>query len=109
MPEKIRRVRRKRRSRSLPGVESFPSFRLHLPPVRVALYVAAAAVAVLLIALFGTYSSKLYTGWRESLGPPGPRTPSRFTSRFLHPCRSHRKTKLGGHGFLAGADCPFAG
>jgi len=66
MPEKIRRVRRKRRSRSLPGVESFPSFRLHLPPVRVALYVAAAAVAVLLIALFGTYSSKLYTGWRES-------------------------------------------
>src|SRR5437867_896496 len=66
MPEKIRRVRRKRRSRSLPGVESFPSFRLHLPPVRVALYVAAAAVAVVLIALFGTYSSKLYTGWRES-------------------------------------------
>src|SRR6266571_956647 len=66
MPEKIRRVRRKRRSRALPGVESFPSFRLHLPPVRVALYVAAAAVAVLLIALFGTYSSKLYGGWHES-------------------------------------------
>ncbi len=66
MPEKIRRVRRKRRSRSLPGVESFPSFRLHLPPVRVALYLAAAAVAVLLIAVFGTYGSKLYTGWHES-------------------------------------------
>src|SRR6266567_9469384 len=66
MPEKIRRVRRKRRSRSLPGVESFPSFRLHLPPVRVALYLAAAAVAVLSIAVFGTYGSKLYTGWHES-------------------------------------------
>jgi thioredoxin-like negative regulator of GroEL len=66
MPEKIRRVRRKRRSRSLPGVESFSSLRLHLPPVRVALYVAAAAVVVLLIIVFGTYGSKLYTGWRES-------------------------------------------
>src|SRR5207253_9800917 len=66
MPEKIRRVRRKRRSRSLPGVESFPSFRLDLPPVRVALYVAAAAVAVLLLVFFGTYGSKLYTGWHES-------------------------------------------
>jgi len=66
MPEKIRRVRRKRRSRSLPGVESFSNFRLHLPPVRVALYVAAAAVAVLLIVVFGTYGSKAYTAWRES-------------------------------------------
>ncbi|HEV3243686.1 MAG TPA: tetratricopeptide repeat protein [Chthoniobacterales bacterium] len=59
-------MRRKRRSRSLPGVESFSSLRLHLPPVRVALYVAAAAVVVLLIIVFGTYGSKLYTGWRES-------------------------------------------
>src|SRR6267143_2197400 len=66
MPEKIRRVRRKRRSRSLPGVESFSNFRLHLPPVRVALFVAAAAVAVLLIVVFGTYGSKAYTAWRES-------------------------------------------
>src|SRR6266849_3410646 len=66
MPEKIRRARRKRRSQSFPGVESFPSFRLDLPPVRVALYVAAAAVAVLLLVLFGTYGSKLYTGWHES-------------------------------------------
>src|SRR3984893_4377859 len=66
MPEKIRRVRRKRRSRSLPGVESFPSFRLHLPPVRVALYVIAAAAVLLLIIIFGTYGSKLYSGWYES-------------------------------------------
>ncbi len=66
MPEKIRRVRRKRRSRSLPGVETFSSLRLHLPPVRAALYVAAAAAVLLLIIVFGTYGSKLYGGWRES-------------------------------------------
>ena len=66
MPEKIRRVRRRRRGRSLPGIEALPSFRLHLPPVRVVLYVAAAAAIVLLIILFGTYGSKLYLGWHES-------------------------------------------
>ncbi len=66
MPEKITRVRRKRRSRSLPGVESFPSFRLHLPPVRVALYISAGAAVLLLIIIFGTYGSKLYSGWHES-------------------------------------------
>src|SRR5437763_1102016 len=66
MPEKIRRVRRRRRGRSLPGIEALPSFRLHLQPVRVVLYVAAAAAIVLLIILFGTYGSKLYLGWHES-------------------------------------------
>ena len=66
MPEKIKRVRRKRRSRSLPGVESFQSLRLHLPPVRVALYVAAALVVLLLIIFFGTTGSKLYSSWHES-------------------------------------------
>src|SRR4029077_18159109 len=66
MPEKIRRVRRKRRSRSLPGVESFSSLRFHLPPVRVALYFTAAAAVVLLIIVFGTYGSKLSAGWHES-------------------------------------------
>ena len=66
MPEKIRRVRRKRRSRSLPGAETFSSLRLHLPPVRAALYVAAAAAVLLLIIVFGTYGSKLYGSWRES-------------------------------------------
>jgi len=66
MPEKIRRIRRKRRSRSFPGVESFSSLRLHLPPVRVALYVAAAAAVLLLVIVFGTYGSKLYSSWHES-------------------------------------------
>ena len=50
----------------MPGVESFSSFRLHLPPVRVAVYLAGAAVALLLIVVFGTYGSKLYTSWHES-------------------------------------------
>lgn len=66
MPEKIRRVRRKRRSHSLPGVESYPSLRLHFPPLRVAFYVGVAALAILLIIFFGTYGSKLYSEWRES-------------------------------------------
>jgi Tfp pilus assembly protein PilF len=66
MPEKIRRVRRKRRSRSLPDVESFRSLRLHFPPVRVAVYVGVAAAVLLLIVFFGTYGSKLYSNWSES-------------------------------------------
>ena len=52
MPEKIKRVRRKRRSHSLPGVESYPSLRLHFPPLRVALYATGAAIALLLIILW---------------------------------------------------------
>src|SRR5438874_10047255 len=66
MPEKIRRVRRKRRSHSLPGIETLPSFRLHLPPVRVAVFVAATAAVLLLVIVFGTYGSKLYSSWHES-------------------------------------------
>jgi Tfp pilus assembly protein PilF len=66
MPERIRRVRRRRRSHSLPGDESYPSLRLHFPPLRVALYIGAAGIALLLIIVFGTYGSKLYSGWRES-------------------------------------------
>src|SRR2546430_4916752 len=66
MPEKIRRVRRKRRSRSLPGVESLSDFRPQLSPGRIALYLAAAALALLLIVAVGTYGSKLYSGWHES-------------------------------------------
>src|SRR6266404_5268477 len=66
MPEKIRRVRRKRRSRSLQGVESLSDFRPQLSPARMALYVVAAALALLLIVVIGTYGSKLYSGWNES-------------------------------------------
>src|SRR5438270_8524509 len=66
MPEKTKRVRRRRSRSPLPGVESFSNFRLQLPLVRVAVYVGVAAIAILLIVLFGTYGSKLYSGWRES-------------------------------------------
>ncbi len=66
MPEKIRRVRRRRRAHSMPGDESYPSLRFHFPPLRVAIYVGGAAVALLLIIALGTYGSKLYSGWRES-------------------------------------------
>ena len=40
--------------------------RLHFPPLRVAIYVVAAALALALIIGFGTYGSRLYSGWRES-------------------------------------------
>lgn len=66
MPEKIRRVRRRRRSHSLPGVESFPHLCFRFPPLRVAIYVVAATIALLLVIGFGTYGSKFYSGWRES-------------------------------------------
>lgn len=66
MPERVRRVRRRRRSHSSPGAESYPSIRFHFPPLRVAIYVAAAAIALVLIIVFGNYGSKLYAGWRES-------------------------------------------
>ena len=66
MPERIKRVRRKRRRESLPGVETLSDFRIHLSPARLGIYVAAAIVALLLIVFFGTYGSKIYSGWRES-------------------------------------------
>jgi predicted Zn-dependent protease len=66
MPERIKRVRRRRRSHSLPDAESYPSLRFHFPPLRFAIYVVAGAIALLLIIVFGTYGSKLYSGWRES-------------------------------------------
>lgn len=66
MPEKIRRVRRRRRSHSLPADETYPSLRLQTPPLRVLIYVIAAAAALALIIVFGTYGSKLYSGWRET-------------------------------------------
>jgi Tfp pilus assembly protein PilF len=66
MPEKIRRVRRKRRSRSLPGVETFSDFRPHLSPARLGMFVAGAILALLLIVFVGTYGSKAYSRWSES-------------------------------------------
>lgn len=50
----------------MPGIESLSDFRPHLPPKRLALYAGVAALALLLIIVFGTYGSKLYSGWRET-------------------------------------------
>ena len=66
MPERVRRVRRRRRSHFLPGTESYPRLRLQSPPLRVAIYVVAAVAIVALIIVFATYGSKLYSGWRET-------------------------------------------
>ncbi len=66
MPEKIRRVRRRRRSHSSPGAESYPSLRLHFPPLRVAVYVIGGALALTLIIVLVIYGSRLYSGWRET-------------------------------------------
>jgi lipopolysaccharide biosynthesis regulator YciM len=65
MPERIKRVRR-RRSRSLPGVETLPSFHLHLSPLRLTLYAVGAVIALALLVLFGTYEAKIYSSWHES-------------------------------------------
>src|SRR5437764_5221390 len=66
MPEKIRRVRRRRRTHPLPGDQSYSSLRLQYPPLRVAIYVVGGALALALIIVLATYGSKFYSGWRES-------------------------------------------
>src|SRR3989440_5851540 len=90
MPEKIKRVRRKRRSRSLPGIESFSNFRFHLPPVRVALYVAAAVVAVFVVFVFGTYGSKIFAAWPQAPFLHHP-TPKLEEKKFFVPDRIARR------------------
>ena len=65
MPERIRRVRRRRR-KSLPGVETLPSFHLQLTPVRLVLYALAAIVALLLIVFVAIYGARIWGSWHES-------------------------------------------
>jgi predicted Zn-dependent protease len=66
MVKKVRRVRRRKRIRSLTGLESFSIFRHHLSPARLALLIGATALAFILGAVFFSYGSKLYIGWREA-------------------------------------------
>ncbi len=66
MAEKSKRVRRKRRSRSLPGAETFRIFSHRLSPERVALLIAAAALAVAVAVVGFSYASKFFNGWRET-------------------------------------------
>src|SRR4051812_37748413 len=66
MAEGLKRVRRKRRVRSLPGSESFHIFRRRVSPEHLALIIAAIALA-LVIAIIGiTYGSKFYNSWQET-------------------------------------------
>ncbi|HJT82811.1 MAG TPA: hypothetical protein VJ719_16560, partial [Chthoniobacterales bacterium] len=65
MPERIKRVRRRRRISAFPAIGSFRLFRHGLSPERLAIYLAGVALAVVLAILFFTYGSKVYAGWRE--------------------------------------------
>src|SRR4051812_20445121 len=65
MPEKIKRVRRRRRTRAFPAVESMRIFRHGLSPERLAIFIGALALAVVIAILFFGYGSKLFSGWRE--------------------------------------------
>src|SRR5947209_10196921 len=66
MAEKIIRVRRRRKIRPFPGVESLPIFGRHLSPARIALLIGATALVIMLGVVFFSYGSKLYNHWREA-------------------------------------------
>jgi thioredoxin-like negative regulator of GroEL len=66
MAEKVRRVRRKRRVRSLPGVETFQIFRHRISPERLAILIACVAVGIVLATVCFTYGSRFYRNWREN-------------------------------------------
>jgi len=66
MAEGLKRVRRKRRVRSLPGAGSFHIFRRRVSPEHLALIIAATALALVLAIIGITYGSKFYNSWQES-------------------------------------------
>jgi predicted Zn-dependent protease len=66
MAEGLKRVRRKRRVRSLPGTEGFYIFRLRVSPENLALIIAAIALALVLGIIGVSYGSKFYHSWQES-------------------------------------------
>ena len=66
MAEKIIRVRRRRKIRPFPGVESIPIFGRHLSPAGIALLIGATALVIVLGVVFFSYGSKLYDHWRET-------------------------------------------
>ena len=65
MPERIKRVRRRRRISGFPAVESIRIFRHGVSPERLAIFFAAIALVVVLGILFFNYGTKVYSGWRE--------------------------------------------
>jgi hypothetical protein len=66
MPEKIRRIRREKRIRSLPGVDTFRIFRHRLQPEQIALLIAGIACGVVIGIVCFSYGSKFYDSWRET-------------------------------------------
>ncbi len=64
MAEKIVRVRRKRRIRSLPG-ESWDILRRDLSPARAVLLVSVIVFVLVAGFFLVSYGSKFYSGWRE--------------------------------------------
>ena len=64
MPAKIKRVRRRRRVSPFPLADSVRIFR-HASPERLAIFLAALALAVVVGILVFSYGSKIYVGWRE--------------------------------------------
>ena len=66
MPEKIKRVKR-RRIRSFAGLDSFPGFfRVDVSPARLAFLIGGVAVGIALGVIAYSYGSKAYNGWLES-------------------------------------------
>src|SRR4051794_21248847 len=65
MPEKIKRVRRRRRISAFPPLESIRVFRHGISPERLTVLFAGVAFVVVLGILIFTYGSKIYEGWRE--------------------------------------------
>ncbi len=65
MPERIKRVRRRRRISAFPAVESIRLFRHGITPERLAVLFAAVALVIVLGILIFNYGSKAYAGWRE--------------------------------------------
>jgi len=66
MAVKVVRVRRKRRVRSVPGIDSFLTLRHHPTAARVAIVIAAVALTIVLGIMFATYGSQAFTTWRET-------------------------------------------
>ena len=66
MAEKVRRLRRKRRIRSFPGLGSFPFLRHKLSPTRLAVVVSSIVIGFALGLIFLSYGSKLYKSWHEA-------------------------------------------
>src|SRR4051812_19273870 len=66
MPERIKRVRRRRRISAFPAVGSMRVFRHGVSPERLAIFFAAIALAVVIAILFFNYGTKIYGSWNES-------------------------------------------